>query len=177
MELLIDKLDALKSADAHRDELVRQLAKFPGLKSGEVSRLAKILVDRSSADWEVASAYAWLQPLICLETSYITSAGPLGKTREKIDILDDVEEPFRGITPILALAFILLGIIVHRYIPVSDNFWGAFITFSVVVTFSVMFARQISFNKWDALNDLKKSILRDSKRLDSIIEGVSRTVV
>ncbi|OGN07227.1 MAG: hypothetical protein A3B86_03265 [Candidatus Yanofskybacteria bacterium RIFCSPHIGHO2_02_FULL_38_22b] len=173
MELLIDRLNTLVSADVSRDEVLRQLNQVkPGLKKGEILANAQRLTGVFTTDAERRRAEEFLKDIVPLEESYVTSSGPLGTTREEVTVWDNPKKPMRFVGLMVMLSCIILGIV--SYLLSGPNYLYLILIVGLPATIIVSTERAVVFNKWNARQALDKNIIRSAKSFELMLENLGR---
>ena len=176
MELLARRLETLVNADVSREEVLRQLKEIkPNLRKGRVLFMAEALIDvsRDNRDLqERRDAQEYLSGIIPLTNSYITSAGPLGTTREEVTVWDNPDKPMRFVGLTVSISLALFGAIAYK-LGAPVLFWWLPLFLSLPAGFIVGLERTVVRNKYRARKDLDENILQSAKSFESMLEKIN----
>ena len=171
MELLIDRLSVLLDADVSRDEVLRQLKELkPNLRKGSVLDAAQVLVGNKHAQETKKLAHKFLEDVICLEESYITSAGPLGTTSEEVTIWEHPQKPTPFIGLAVVLACILLGVI--SFVLSGPDYLFLILFLGLPASIIMSMARTVANNKYRARQRLSDKILQSARSFELMLDRV-----
>ena len=169
---LSSRLETLLSNQVSREEILRQLnERKPGLRKGEVLEKATVLVSQAGSKEKLANAHDFLKGIIPLERSYVTSAGPVGTTREEVTVWDHPEKPLRMVP---LMVFGVLGGLAYVVYLGGVGAWPilaiiAFASFPIVGM-----ERAIVWNKWEARQKLDEDILQCAGHFESMLAEIYR---
>lgn len=175
MELLVDRLNTLVNADVSREEVLRQLKqRKPNLRKGDVLSKARVLLNQSEDINRRCGAHDYLEDIIPLKNSYITSAGNLGTTHDEVTVWDEPKKPMPFVGLIVFLSLALFGGIAYG-LGAPEIIWWFSLFLSVPVGFIVGLERAVVRNKYRARKELDENILRSAKSFESMFENIERS--